>query len=403
MQSEHDSSRRLRICHVITRMIVGGAQENTLLTVRGLMDLGHDVVLLTGPTRGPEGKLLEKSSVPGLRTVAEPQLVRELAPVRDLLAYRALRRYFRRHRFDVVHTHSSKAGVLGRIAASRAGCPAIFHTVHGQAFHPYERGWRNWLYRQAEHVAAKRCDHIFAVAQAMIDQCVSAKIAPAAKYSVAYSGMELSAYDDPAPDQELRSALGIPPDALVVGKIARLFELKGHEYLLAAAPAIVNEFPDVRFLLVGDGMLRAALAAEVAARGLTKHFVFAGLVPPDHIPRYLSLMHVLVHLSLREGLPRTVVQALASRKPAVAFALDGTPEVLKDGQTGFICPPQNTAAVEDAVRRLLRNPELRREMGARGHAFVKTRFDWRQMVAQLEAKYRQVLADKQEVRNAASR
>jgi glycosyltransferase involved in cell wall biosynthesis len=381
------TSRRLRICHVITRMIIGGAQENTLLTVRGLMEKGHEVVLLTGPTRGPEGKLLSTMSVPGLHLIEEPRLIRELNPVADWLSYRALRRYFEREAFDVVHTHSSKAGIIGRVAARRAGCGVVVHTVHGQAFHPYQCWWRNAIYRYAERFAARRCDHIFAVAAAMVDQCVEAGIAPRSKYSVVYSGMEISSFVEAGRDERLRAELGIPADSPVIGKIARLFELKGHEYLLAVAPAIVREFPKVRFLLVGDGNLRSHLEAEVAARGLTENFVFAGLVSPAEISRYVSIMDMLVHLSLREGLPRTVVQALAGGIPAVAFALDGTPEVLRHGESGFVCAPKDTAVVQAHLLELLRQPELARQMGARGREFVRVRFDWRRMVDELEACY----------------
>jgi len=163
-------NRSLRICHVITRMIVGGAQENTLLTVRGLQEKGHDVVLLTGPTHGPEGRLLEQMRVPGLNLIEEPALVRPIAPVKDVLARRRLTRYFRSARFDVVHTHSSKAGIIGRFAAWRAQVPVIVHTVHGQAFHRYAPWWRNLIYILAERAAARRSHRILAVAQAMLSR-----------------------------------------------------------------------------------------------------------------------------------------------------------------------------------------------------------------------------------------
>ena len=194
------------------------------------------------------------------------------------------------------------------------------------------------------------------------------------------------------PEAALREALGIPADALVVGKIARLFELKGHDYLIQAAPAIVAEFPSVRFLLVGDGALRGRLEQEIAAAGLADHFTFAGLVPPADVPRYTALMDVLVHLSLREGLPRTIVQALAAGVPAVGFDLDGTPEVVLEGRTGFVCAPGDVAAVQTAVRRLLRDPELRRGMGESGRALVTERFSWQRMVDVIEQQYYECLA-----------
>lgn len=386
----------MKICHLITRMIIGGAQENTLLSVRGLLELGHDVVLATGPTEGPEGQLLRtvEEELPGLKVVEFPDLVRELSPWQDLRAYWALKRYFRAEQFDVVHTHSSKAGILGRFAARHANCPVVVHTVHGQAFHAYEKSWRNLLFRTAERLAARRCDHIAAVAQAMITQCLEVGIAPAHKYSVVYSGMDMQPYRHLQNDQELRAALGIPRNAPVIGKIARLFELKGHDYLLSAAAAIVAEFPEVRFLLVGDGVLRPQLEAAVASAGMTKNFVFSGLVPPATVPRYIGIMDILVHLSLREGLPRTVVQALAGGVPAVAFALDGTPEVIRSGENGFLAAAGDVDTIRQALLTLLRNPQKAKAMGAAGQAQVQQQFDWQTMVTQLEAIYIRLLADK---------
>jgi len=368
-------------------MIVGGAQENTLYSVQGQMENGHEVVLLTGPSPGPEGELLAAEKVPGLQLVVEPNLVRDLAPLTDLKCYVALRRYFRENAFDIVHTHSSKAGILGRLAARAAGVPTVVHTVHGQAFYAYQAWWRNQMYIWAERLAARSSDRIFAVAQAMIDQCVEAKVAPRDMYRVVYSGMDVDAFMSARPEPELRAQLGIPPDALVVGKIARLFEMKGHDFLIAAAPRLVAKHPNMKFLLVGDGSLRESLEKQISAAGLQTNFVFSGLVPPNEVCRYTALMDVLVHLSLREGLPRTVVQALATGVPAVGFALDGTPEVILDGKTGFVCSPGDVDQVAEATLTLLGDPELRRTMGENGRDLVRERFPWQRMVEVLEREY----------------
>lgn len=377
----------MRICHVITRMIVGGAQENTLLSVRGQAEHGHEVTLVTGPSDGPEGKLLERLPVPGARIVEIPAVCRELNPRLDWQAYRELRRFFTDNRFDVVHTHSSKAGVVGRWAAWNARVPFVCHTVHGQAFHPYQVAWRNWVYIRAERFAARRCHHIFAVAQAMIDQCVAAGVAPREKYSVVYSGMVLEPYLESKRDAALRARLGIPAEAPVIGKIARIFELKGYEYLVQVAPAVVREFPEARFLVVGDGSLRPWLETEIERLGLRRNFVLAGLVPPADVPTYAAQMDLLVHLSLREGLPRTVVQALATGIPAVAFALDGTPEVIETDRTGYLAPPRDVEAVTQGMLKLLRDREHARRLGAEGQVRVRQQFDWRHMCTTLEAAY----------------
>ncbi|MFA7231156.1 MAG: glycosyltransferase, partial [Victivallaceae bacterium] len=204
------SNKKLKICHVITRMIVGGAQENTLFTIIGHIQKGHEVVLVTGPSPGPEGKLLQNADFPKFEIVEMPSLTREMHPVKDIKAYFEMKKFFKERKFDVVHTHSSKAGISGRAAAWAAKVPVVVHTVHGQAFHRYEKPWKNFLYISFERWAAKRCHRIYAVAQAMIDQCVTAKVAPREKYQVVYSGMEIDKFLNSKPEPELRDKLGIP-------------------------------------------------------------------------------------------------------------------------------------------------------------------------------------------------
>ncbi|MCH2174439.1 MAG: glycosyltransferase family 4 protein [Lentisphaeria bacterium] len=384
----------MKICHVITRMIVGGAQENTLFTVMGHIEHDHETVLVTGPTDGPEGKLLQKTKVQNLKIEVIDSLIREINPLKDFQAYMSLKKFFKENRFDVVHTHSSKAGILARIAARQAGIPVVVHTVHGQSFHPYQSKLKNWVYIQAEKFAARYCDRIYAVADAMIQQCVDAGVSPRSKYQVVYSGMELEPYLNAKKDPELKASLCIPDDCFVVGKIARLFELKGHEYLIEAAKAIVIEIPNVRFLFVGDGSNRGNLEELILKNGLQEYFVFAGLVDPVEIPRYTGIMDILVHLSLREGLPRTVVQAFASGIPVVAYALDGTPEVVKPDENGFLCAAESEMAVATSVVRLLKDDEMRKNYGEAGREFVRQRWDWHTMVDQLEESYEKLLAEK---------
>ncbi|MDD3155056.1 MAG: glycosyltransferase family 4 protein [Victivallaceae bacterium] len=384
----------MKICHIITRMIVGGAQENTLLTIADHVRKGHQVTLVTGFSPGREGKLLENVDFPEFEIVTIPSLIRELSPMQDLKAYRELVRFFRERQFDVVHTHSSKAGILGRIAARRAGVPVVVHTVHGQAFHPYEKFYRNAIYIASEWLAAKFCDRIYAVAQAMIDSSVAAHVAPREKYRVVYSGMDTRRFAAAQPSEELRASLGIPPDVPVVAALARLFPLKGYEFLIPAAADICKRFPKTRFLVIGDGPMRAELDEKIAQYGLTDHFVFAGLVPPEKVADYLALSDLLCHLSLREGLPRSAVQSLASGRPVVAFRLDGTPEVVRNDQTGFCVTPESVPEVVAAVCTLLEDEELRRRLGENGRKLVLEQFDWHKMGDILEQEYAGLLQSK---------
>ena len=385
-------NRKMKICHVITRMIVGGAQENTLLTIKGHVEKGHESVLVTGFSPGREGELLKNVELPPFRIETFPELVRELSPFKDLMAVIKLRRFFKQEQFDVVHTHSSKAGIIGRLAAHLAGVPVVVHTVHGQAFHPYEKWWRNKLYISLEHLAAAWCDKIYAVAQAMIDQCVNAKIAPLDKYKVVYSGMDTSAFDHAQKDPALREKLGIPPNASVIVTVARLFELKGYEFVLPAAKELIPQYDDLHFLIVGDGPMYHQLLDDLKKDHMDDRFHFAGLVPPHDVCKYIAQADLLWHLSLREGLPRSVVQALATGIPAVGFHLDGTPEVVINGKTGFTVSPENVPEVISVTQKILNDPLLRQNMGAEGKKLVLERFDWHRMSDILESEYLTLLS-----------
>ena len=378
---------KLKICHVITRMIVGGAQENTLLTIKGHLQSGHQVELATGPSPGREGKLLENTGMPDFPIVEFPDMVRELSPLHDLKAFFALKKYFKAGKFDVVHTHSSKAGILGRLAARAAGVPVVVHTVHGQAFHPYQSKWKNRLYIALERFAAKYCDKIYAVAQAMIDQCVAAKVAPADKYMVVYSGMDTTAFANAAREVELRQKLGIPENARTIVTVARLFHQKGYEFVIPAAEKVLAVDPDVHFLFVGDGPMYDELQSYLKSKNIDRNFHFAGLVPPAEVCRYLAQSDLLWHLSLHEGLPRAVVQALASGIPAIGFALDGTPEVIINGETGFTTGAEDIDAVTNYTLELFKDDEMRRTMGANGKARVLKQFDWQLMADILEKEF----------------
>ncbi|MDD3117035.1 MAG: glycosyltransferase family 4 protein [Victivallaceae bacterium] len=381
------NNKKLRIAHIITRMIVGGAQENTLLTIIGHLNKGHEVVLITGPTKGTEGNLLQNTALPKFEIIEVPALVREVNPLKDFMAYQQIKKICRNRRFDVVHTHTSKAGVIGRAAAWDAGIKAVVHTVHGQAFHPYQSKFKNWLYRAAETFAAKRCHRIYAVAQAMIEQCVESGIAPREKYQVVYSGMDIANFLNARPEPELRSALNIPPDVKVVGAIARLFEQKGYEFFIPAARKILDVHPETHFLIVGDGPMRAELDSKILEMNMKEHFHFAGLIPPSEVCRYTALMDVLLHLSLHEGLPRCVVQALACGKPAVGFALDGTPEVIIPGKTGFLASPGSDDEAALGVNKILGDPALASEMGTQGRKNVAEQFAWQKMCDILETEF----------------
>lgn len=382
----------VRVLHVITRMIIGGAQENTLLSVEGLDDdPAYEVVLASGIDNGPEGDLLARARQT-TELVMVPGLCRNVSPLADLRALWNLYRLIRRGRFHIVHTHSSKAGVLGRIAARLAGTPIVVHTLHGPVFHDYQPWIVNRLWRFVERCCAPLTDHFISVCDVIRNKAVNARISRDEKYSTIYSGMELNRFLHADVDgSAIRCEFGIPSDAPVIGKIARLFPLKGHDQLLDAAPRIVERHPDVRFLLVGDGVLLDHLKNRVRELKIEENVVFAGLIDRERIPEMISAMDVLIHTSLREGLARVLPQALAMRKPCVSFDVDGAPEVVISGETGELVAPEDSVGLADAVSRLLADPELRAEMGAAGRRLVAPKFDAETMVRQIADLYQALL------------
>ena len=385
----------MKIAHIITRMIIGGAQENTLLSCMGQVRDGHEVVLITGPTTGPEGKLLEKHDTTGLKIIEVEDLIRSINPVKDLRCYFVLRQIIKEEKFDVVHTHASKAGIIGRAAAWKEKVPAVIHTVHGPPFHRYEKAWKNRIYIESEKFAAKRCHQLLCVADAMTDQYVEAGIATRDKYLTVHSGMNLSPYTEAKNSCEIRKTvrqeLDLPDDAVVAVKVARLFELKGHDYLIEAAEKVCKDQANLYFILVGDGLLREDLQSELKEKGLFDRFRFTGLVPPTEVPRYVHAADILIHLSLREGLPRAVVQGLAAAKPAIAFNLDGAPEVVKTGETGYLCQAEQVGDVIEALDKLCNSAELRKELGESGRQLVTKLFSTERMVERLEEVYKNLL------------
>ena len=384
----------MRIAHVITRMILGGAQENTLLCCEDLRrDYGDDVLLITGPAVGPEGSLLQRARAAGVPLAVVPSLERNIHPWRDWQALRAIRRELQAFRPDVVHTHSAKGGFLGRLAAHRLRVPAIIHTVHGAPFHAYQSAMAREFFRRCEKFAAKRCDRLVSVADAMTNQLVAARVAPRNKFVTIYSGMEVDQF---LRADELRYAvrreLGYDAGQIVIGKVARLFHLKGHDLLIDAIAQLVRRHPAVQLLLVGDGSLQQQLRQQVERAGLTGHVRFLGLVGPERVPGLMAAMDIVVHTSLREGLARVLPQALITGRPVVSFDIDGAREVVIPGETGFLVP-QDLAGCVAALEALVNDGALRQRLGSAGRRFAD-QFRHETMTRRLRELYLEVLRTK---------
>jgi len=385
--------KRPRVAHIITRLILGGAQENTLYTVIG-QQRDYDVTLVIGVDDGTEGSLRDRATAANVRVIVVPTLVRPIRPLTDLRALISLVRLLRRERFDIVHTHSSKAGIIGRLAARLAGVPVVVHTLHSLVFHEYQAAWKNSIYIWLKRCCAPITDLLISVNDRTTRGALAAGIGRPEQYLTIYSGFELDLFleiRDRLTVEAAKQRLGIPPAAPVVGKIARLFPLKGHEQFLEAAAEIARLNPAVWFLLVGDGPIRPEIERQVAALGLRDRTIFTGRVPPDDVPACIQAMDVVVHTSLREGLARVLPQAGAVGKPIVTFNLDGAPEVVEDGVSGYLVAPLDTSALARRTVELLADPELGRRMGETGRAFVERTFSVERMVQLINEQYERLL------------
>ena len=391
----------MHVVHVITRLIVGGAQQNTLLTCEGQhRDYDDDVTLITGPPIGPEGSLMERANAAGFRVVELDSMRRSIHPCRDWRSYRELLAVLRDLRPDIVHTHSSKAGIIGRRAALKLNLPAV-HTIHGSAFHFGQSRPAFWLYRFLECRAANWCDHFISVCDALTSQYVSAGVASPDRFTTVYSGMDVEPFLNPPRSREdVRAELGLTGDQIAIVKIARLFDLKGHVYLIRAAQAVAERHPGVRFVLIGDGLLRDSLKHQIAAAGLSEQFIFTGLVEPCRIPELIHGCDIVAHTSVWEGLARALPQGLISGKPVVSYDIDGAQEVVIPDETGFLIPRESIADLATALITLVESPQLRQRLGSTGRARFTEQFRHQTMTRGIRQVYQRVLADRE---NSTSR
>ncbi len=378
-----------RIVHPITRLIVGGAQENTLLTAEGLTRRGGwQVEVLCGPEAGPEGSLLDEARERGLEVQVLPDLVRRISPWRDVSACLDLVRRVRGAR--VVHTHSSKAGLLGRIAARLARVDVVVHTVHGWPFHDFMPPRTRALYVGLERLAARLCRALVVVSARDRDKGLAWGIGRPEQYVVIRSGVELDRFGHPlVPSGATRRALGIPAQALVVGSVTRLSPQKAPLDLVRAFAHADSLCPGAWYVLVGDGALRPQVEQALQQVGLRQRTVLTGL--RRDVPEIMAACDVFALSSLWEGLPRVLPQAMASGLPVVCTRADGSAEAVRDGVEGFLTTPARPQELGTRLADLMASADLRQRMGRAGQARA-VEFGAQRMVEQLEELYRRLLA-----------
>lgn len=378
----------ISVMHLITRLIVGGAQENTLYTAALLDPARYKVQVISGAQTGSEGSLIEEARQQGIPLGILPELVRQISPLKDLQALIKLYRLLQREPYQVLHTHSSKAGILGRLAGHLAGTPVIIHTVHGWSFHDYMSPWLQKTYILLERWMAHYTQALVAVSQKDIDKGLQAGIGRPDQYHLIRSAIPIEQFDASLFDRgKIRQALGIPEQAVVIGFVGRFSPQKNPLDWVRVAKQVGQNQKDVFFLMVGDGPLRDQVEAQLLQAGIRDRTVLTGL--RRDIPALLACMDMFMHTSLWEGLPRAIVQALCIELPVLAYSADGVQEIIQNGENGYIFQPGEVKKMAEVCEHLVQHPELRKALGQRGRERVMQEFDLQKMIAQISALYEQ--------------
>ena len=384
---------KLKILHLITRLDRGGSAFNTLDTCAYFIETGHRVVLVSGPTNDPDGtigKYMDDHQIPW---VIIPQIQRSINPFKEMMAFLKLFSFIKKHRFDIVHTHTSKAGILGRFAAWLNRVPVIIHTPHGHIFYGYFSRMVTQIFIVIEKLAALVTDKIITLTDHGKEEHIRFHIANPDKFVPIYSGINIPEFKRNKDDHSLdvRNTLDIPPQAPVIGTVTRLVPIKGIEDLIKAVPTLLEDYPDLRVLLVGDGHLRSDLEELCELVGVRNHIHFLG--EQKKVVPFLKAMDVFVLSSINEGMGRCLLEALVCGKPAVATRVGGVPELVEHGSNGFLVPPRQPQLLARAIIEILSDEELKQKMGKNAIKKVTMDFSVEVMVKKIERLYQSSMDD----------
>lgn len=383
--------KRFRVAHVITRLCKGGAQENTVHSVRLANRDRYDPELISGPTFGDEGSIEDAVRAAGIEIIRVPALVRPAAPVADIKALRELTRLFRDRHYDIVHTHTSKAGFVGRLAAVRAGVPVIVHTPHGNIFQGYFNPVTTRVFIAMERYAARRTDRIVELTPGGVDEHLAMRIGRREQFAVVFSGIDVAPFESAMERRaQTRRALGYDDATFLVGAAGRLEPIKGFAYFVEAARRVCERCPNARFVLAGQGSLEAELRERAAPLGGR----FRLLGAREDVPDLMAALDLFVLTSLNEGMGRVLLEAGAAGVASVATRVGGVPDIIEDTRTGLLVPPRDAAATADAVCAMAGDDARRRAMGQAARHRVVPEYSLERMQQKIETLYEALIEEK---------
>jgi glycosyltransferase involved in cell wall biosynthesis len=382
---------KTRVMRVIARLNIGGPAIHTILLAAGLDAARFESTLVTGVEAACEGNMLDLAAQKGVQPLIIPELGREINPLKDWVTLLKLYRLFRDQRPHIVHTHTAKAGTVGRLAARLAGVPIVVHTFHGHVFHDYFGPLQTKVFIGIERFLASLSDRIVTVSEGQRQELAAYGVASLDKIAVVPLGFELDALlNCESLRGQLRRELGIPEEMALVGIVARLAAIKNHRLFLDAARLIVEAGQGAMFLVVGDGELRAELEAYAAALGLAERVIFTGW--RRDLPRIYADLDVVALSSLNEGTPVSLIEAMAAAKPVVATRVGGVSDVILDKESGYLVQSKDAEGLARGILDLLRAPDRAREMGLAGRVAVHPKYASETLLANIEKLYLQLLA-----------
>jgi glycosyltransferase involved in cell wall biosynthesis len=373
------------VFHVITKLELGGAQKVTLMTLERLPRDRYEVGLVTGP----EGLLVDwANKIPDLTRVWMPSLIREVRPLQDTAAFWTLFRIFRREKPDIVHTHSSKAGILGRWAAKLAGVPVIFHTAHGFGFNDFQRPVVRKFYLWLERLTTRITTKLVVVSYANAEKGERSRVFERSDWVLCRDAISVAEFMQPGLRRQKLREWGIPPDKVIAGMIACFKPQKAPVDFIDVAARVLRENKKAHFLMAGDGELRPEVEARIREHGIGEHVTLLGW--QKDMPEVYRNLDIVVLTSLWEGLPCVFSEAMAGELPIVATNVDGAREAIIHGENGYLHDAHDIEGMAASVLKLINDSNLRREMGRRGRARVME-FDISTSVSSLESAYRECL------------
>ena len=396
--------RKIKVAHIIARMITGGADENTLFTVQGLNKDRYVVDLIVGEEF--DRNILNKVKNNNFNIIQIKGLKWKLNFLYDPIVLIKLIKLLKKKRYDIVHTHTTKAGILGRIASRITGVPVIIHGLHGSTFQAFNSGLLNWLLFLFERLTGRFTDAYISVSEVLSEKYIEKGIGKKENYYTVYSGMELETFYDVRERIDCgkrRRELGINSKHFVIGNVARLETRKGHKFLLDAFKKVIMERKDcpLKLLIIGEGDKRENLESYVRELNLGEKVIFTGY--REDVEELMALMNIFVLTSLREGLPRVLVQAAAVGIPLVAFNVDGVSEIVKDNYNGFLIRPRDVEQLANRIVKYIDNKDIVLLHCQKGREFIKDKWSIEDMVDKIDKIYQGLIWGKQDGKNISNR